>query len=152
MHCSLHTRLLVWIALASAATATVAGTIPEPVNVTDIPPSNATELHAESRAEAAFRQAAQQADAAMKKARAEGGKWREVADLLMQSSVASHSGDLQAAIKMANQARLMAEESYSAVVAAREAAAKKAAEERAAAAAAKAAVEKRAASPAALAK
>ncbi|GEM_PF-2708857 len=153
MHCSRHTLFLAFIVLTSVTAAAVAGTVPAPISVTDIPPSNAAELHAHSRAEMTFRQAAQRADAAMKKARAEGGQWREVADLLMQSSVASRSGDFQAATRMANQARLMAEESYDAVIAARKAAAeraaaaKKAAEERAAAAA-KAAAEKRAASAA----
>ncbi len=151
MHCSRHTLFLVFIVLALTSSAAVAGTVPEPVSVTDIPPSNAAELHAHSRAEMTFRQAAQQADAAMKKARAEGGQWREMANLLMQSSVASRSGDFQAATKMANQARFMAEESYDAVIAARKAAAERAAaakkaEEERAAAAAKAAAEKRAAS------
>ncbi len=129
MHCSLHIRRLICVAALSGTAAARAETVPEPVSVTDIPPSNAAELHAHSEAEAAFRQAAGRADAAMKKARAEGGEWREAADLLMRSSMASRTGDLQAAIGLARQARRVAEESYRAVVAARRAAAERAAAE-----------------------
>ncbi len=128
-------------ALLPATSLIAADKPPEPINVTDITPSNAAAIHAQNRAEIRFKQAAQKADAAMKRARNEGGEWESVADLLMQSSMASRSGDFQAAIKMANQAEFMAKERYNAIIAARKAeaekraaAAKKAAEERAAAA------------------
>jgi len=117
---------------------------PEPISVSNIPASNAMELGTKRNAEITFKQAAQKADAAMKKTRTEGGDWREAANMLMQSSVTSRSGDFQTAIKMANQAQIMAEESYKAAIAAKKAeaarkakaaaATKKAAEEKAAAA------------------
>ncbi len=156
MSCSPRkSALLLIVTLISATSLMAAGKPPRLISVTDIPPSNAAELSAEQNAEITFRQAAQKADTALKKARIEGGKWRKIADLLMQSSVTSRSGDFQTATKMADHARFMAEESYNAVIAARKAeaereaaAAKKAAEEKAAAATRKAAVEKRSASPA----
>ncbi|MFC1602242.1 hypothetical protein ACFL3U_01605 [Pseudomonadota bacterium] len=140
MKCSSYKLALAYIALISISSLAAAEGVPKPVSVTDIPPSNAAELGAEKNAQITFKQTAQIADAALKKARAEGGDWREAANLLMQSSVTSRSGDFKTATKMASQAQLMAEESYKAAVAA-----KKAEAERKAAAAKKAAEEKEAA-------
>jgi len=141
MRCVSLKSILALATLLSASPLIAAERPPAPISVTDIPPSNAAELHAEKSAEMTFKQAAQKADIALKKTRTEGGDWREAANLLMQSSVTSRSGDFQTATKMANQAQVMAEESYTAVIAAKKAeaarkaaAAKKAAEERAAAA------------------
>lgn len=139
MHSSLFKLAFTLITTLLSATSLMAtDKPPEPVSVTHITPSNAVEINAENRAEMLFKQAVQKADAAMKRARDEGGEWQSVANLLMQSSMTSRSGDFQTAIKMANQAEFMAEESYDAVIAARKAeaaaAAKKAAEEKAAAA------------------
>ena len=139
MNCSPYKLTLAFITLLSISSLAAAEGVPKPINVTDIPPSNAAELGAEKNAQITFKQTAQKADAALKKARAEGGDWREAANLLMQSSVTSRSGDFKTATKMANQAQIMAEESYKAAVAAKKAeaaqkaaAAKKAAEEKAA--------------------
>lgn len=138
---SLYKSTLIFIAFISASPLMAIEAPPRPVNVTNIPPSNAAELGAEKNAQITFKQAAQKADAALKKARAEGGDWREAANLLMQSSVTSRSGDFKTATKMANQAQVIAEESYKVAVAAKKAeaerkaaAAKRAAEEKAAAA------------------
>ncbi len=132
---------LAFFALLSTTSLMAADIPPRPISVTDTPATNAMELSTQRNAEMTFKQAAQKADAAMKKTRTEGGEWHEAANLLMQSSVTSRSGDFQTAIKMANQAAIMAEEAYKAVIiakkaeAARKAAAtQKAAEEKAAAA------------------
>jgi len=147
MHYSPYKLALVLItALLLTTSLMAANKPPRPISVTDIPASNAAEIGATKNAEMIYKQAAIKADAAMKRTRAEGGEWREIADLLMQSSVTSRTGDFQTATKMANQAQLMAEESYDAVIAARKAEAeRKAAEARRAAAAKKAAEEKAAA-------
>ena len=143
MHSSPFKLTFTLIAVLLSATSLMAAEKPpRPVSVTHITPSNAAEINAGNRAEMLFKQAVQKADAAMKRVRDEGGKWQSVANLLMQSSMTSRSGDFQTAIKMANQAEFMAEESYDAVITARKAeaemraaaAAKKAAEEKAAAA------------------
>ena len=142
MRCSLLKSILVIAILLTTTSLMATDKPPHPISVTDIPASNTIELNAEQNAKITFRQAAQKADAAMKRVRAEGGEWRETANLLMQSSVVSRTGDFQKATKIARQAQFMAEESYDAVIAARKAeaeqkaaaAAKKVAEEKAAAA------------------
>jgi len=134
MNGSSYKLALIFSTLIFTCASVAAEGVPRPINITNIPPSNAAELGAEKNAQITFKQTAQKADAALKKARAEGGAWREAANLLMQSSVTSRSGDFKTATKMANQAQIMAEESYQAAVAARKAeAARKAAAQKKAA-------------------
>jgi len=125
MHYPPYKSALTLIALTASSSLIAADTPPKPIDITGIPATNAVALVTKRNAEITFKQAAQKADAAMKKARAEGGEWREAANLLMQSSVRSRSGDFQTATKMANQATIMAEEAYKAIIIAKKAEAAK---------------------------
>ncbi len=128
MHRPSYKTALMFAALTATTSLMAADIPPQPIDVTNIPATNAVELGAKRNAEITFKQAAQKADAAMKKTRTEGGEWREAAHLLMQSSVRSRSGDFQTATQLANQATIIAEEAYKTIIIAKKAeAAKKAA-------------------------
>jgi hypothetical protein len=103
------------------------------------PPSNSSQLADEQATLQAFEQAAAQADAAMRKARAVGGEWPDTGQTLQQALAAAEVADYGTAIRLFETIETESEKSYQQVLAQREAAKKEAA---AKAAAEKAALQK----------
>lgn len=96
------------------------------------PPSNASQLADEQATLQAFEEAAANADAALRQARAIGGEWSGTGKTLQQALIAAQDEDYATAIKLFETIRVESEKGYQQALAQREAAKKEAAAKEAA--------------------